>query len=75
MLDYDQASTCLHLDGCIMMLPRREVVETGVPATLAIESGIFNHPVVVLSREVYLGKVAVFVVSSPAFCATSCPGT
>jgi hypothetical protein len=47
-----------------MMLPRKEEVEERIPATQAIETGIFNHPVVVLSRQVRHGNVAVFVVSS-----------
>lgn len=56
------------------MLPKKADVEDRIPATLAIDSGIFNHPVVVLSKKVYQGKVAVYVVSSPASCAMSRPG-
>ena len=57
-----------------MMLPKKEEVGERIPAAPAIESGIFNHPVVVLSREIHLGKVAVSVVSSPAPCAATRPG-
>jgi hypothetical protein len=56
-----------------MMLPKKAEIEETITATLTIESGIFNHPVVILSKKSYQGKVAVFVVSSPAFCAVSRP--
>ncbi|KAF5707420.1 hypothetical protein FMUND_11091 [Fusarium mundagurra] len=46
------------------MLPNRAEVEARIITTVPIASGIFNHPVVILSKEVYHGKVAVFVVTS-----------
>lgn len=46
-----------------MMLPRKEEVADRIPPTQDIEAGIFNHPVIVLSRQVRHGNVAVFVVS------------
>ncbi|KAG7429229.1 hypothetical protein Forpi1262_v009392 [Fusarium oxysporum f. sp. raphani] len=47
-----------------MMLPKKAEVEERITETLTIESGIFNHPVVILSKEIYLGKVAIFIVTS-----------
>jgi hypothetical protein len=47
-----------------MMLPRKAEIEESITNTLTIENGIFNHPVVILSKEIYLGKVAIFVVTS-----------
>ncbi|RBR19403.1 hypothetical protein FVER53590_29378 [Fusarium verticillioides] len=47
-----------------MMLPNRAEVEARITTTVPITSGIFNHPVVILSKEIYHGKVAVFVVTS-----------
>jgi hypothetical protein len=47
-----------------MMLPKKAEIEERITNTLTIENGIFNHPVVILSKEVYLGKVAIFVVTS-----------
>ncbi|CZR44849.1 uncharacterized protein FPRO_14601 [Fusarium proliferatum ET1] len=47
-----------------MMLPKRVEVETRITTTVPITSGIFNHPVVILSKEIYHGKVAVCVVTS-----------
>ncbi|KAF5672099.1 hypothetical protein FCIRC_8517 [Fusarium circinatum] len=47
-----------------MMLPNRAEVEARITKTLPIASGTFNHPVVILSREIHHGKVAVFIVTS-----------
>ncbi|KAF4499941.1 hypothetical protein FAGAP_3942 [Fusarium agapanthi] len=47
-----------------MMLPNRAEVEARITTTLPITSGIFNHPVVILSKEIHHGKVAVFIVTS-----------
>lgn len=61
-----------------MMLPRREEVKERILAAPAIDYGIFNHPVIVISRNRYQGKVAVFVVSlfpSPTPCVVPCLST
>ncbi|RFN41757.1 glycosyl hydrolase [Fusarium flagelliforme] len=47
-----------------MILPKKTEIEESITETLSIENGIFNHPVVILSREIYRGKVAIFVVRS-----------
>ncbi|KAF5964972.1 hypothetical protein FBULB1_12479 [Fusarium bulbicola] len=47
-----------------MMLPNRAEAEARVTTTLSIASGTFNHPVVILSKEIHHGKVAVFIVTS-----------
>lgn len=47
-----------------MMLPKKAEIGESITETLSIENGIFNHPVVILSKEIYRGKVAIFVVSS-----------
>jgi hypothetical protein len=57
-----------------MMLPKRAEVEARMTTTFPITSGIFNHPVVILSKEIYHGKVAVFVVSLWISYATACLG-
>ena len=54
-----------------MMLPKKAEIEESITETLSIENGIFNHPVVILSKEIHRGKVAIFVVSSPSSCAVS----
>ncbi|KAH7153863.1 hypothetical protein DER46DRAFT_389504 [Fusarium sp. MPI-SDFR-AT-0072] len=64
MFHTHQPRECPHLEGRIMMLPKRAEVEARITTTLPITSGIFNHPVVILSKEIYHGKVAVFVVTS-----------
>lgn len=73
MFHIDQSQGCPPLEGRILMLPKKTDVEDRIPATLAIDSGIFNHPVVVLSKKVYQRKVAVYVVSSPSSYAMSRP--
>ncbi|CAH0023665.1 unnamed protein product [Clonostachys rhizophaga] len=67
-----QTPRCLRLGGRLMMLPREEEIEESIPAMQAIEPGIFNHPVVVLSRQVHQGNVAVLLVSSPLQLPRSC---
>jgi hypothetical protein len=54
-----------------MMLPKKSEIEARLTTSLPIESGVFNHPVVILSKQVYNGKVAVFVVSLPTYYAVS----
>uniref|UniRef100_A0A8H7TT21 Uncharacterized protein n=1 Tax=Bionectria ochroleuca TaxID=29856 RepID=A0A8H7TT21_BIOOC len=46
------------------MLPREEEIAESFASTQDIETGIFNHPVVVISRQVHQGNVAVLVVTS-----------
>jgi hypothetical protein len=53
-----------------MMLPRRDTVTESTPTALNIDIGIFNHPVIVISKLVCQENVAVVVVSSPVLC---CP--
>jgi hypothetical protein len=55
-----------------MMLPKRVEVETRITTTVPITSGIFNHPVVILSKEIYHGKVAVCVVGLRISVVTAC---
>lgn len=58
---------CLdRLEGRIMMLPKREDIADSIPADPPIDNGIFNHPVIVLSKKESQGKVAVFVVKPPS---------
>lgn len=59
-----QTPRCLRLGGRLMMLPREEEIAESFASTQDIETGIFNHPVVVISRQVHQGNVAVLVVSS-----------
>lgn len=57
------------LAGRVMMLQRKETVEHrfSESAFSGIPDGIFNHPVIVLSRKPLLdGVVAVLIVSSVA---------
>lgn len=60
---WGQPKRCPHLQGHFMMLPKKEEAAIIDPAVTAIQSGVFNHPVVVLSKQVHQGKVAVFIVS------------
>jgi hypothetical protein len=53
-------------EGRIMMLPRRDTITEILPTALNIDIGIFNHPVIVISKLVYQETVAVVVVRYPA---------
>ncbi|CVK96032.1 uncharacterized protein FMAN_13949 [Fusarium mangiferae] len=72
MFDTYPPRECPHLEGRIMMLPKRVEVEARITTTVPITSGIFNHPVVILSKEIYHGKVAVCVVGLRISVVTAC---
>jgi hypothetical protein len=47
-----------------MMLPKLSEIDPSYTTSLPTGSGIFNHPVIILSQQVYKGKVAVFILTS-----------
>jgi hypothetical protein len=54
----------MDLAGCVMMLPPRSNVQNQIPPTIRIDDGIFNHPVIILSKNPIHNLVAVLIVSS-----------
>ncbi|OBS15186.1 hypothetical protein FPOA_13928 [Fusarium poae] len=59
-----QTPECPDLEGHIMMLPKLSEIDPTSIASLPIGTGIFNHPVIILSKQGYGTKVAVFVLTS-----------
>ena len=53
MVDYyTSVDQCpMDLGGGFMMLPPREHVQNKIPSTISIDDGIFNHPVIILSKS------------------------
>jgi hypothetical protein len=47
-----------------MMLPKLSEIDASFTTSLPTGSGIFNHPVIILSQQLYKGKVAVFILTS-----------
>jgi hypothetical protein len=59
-----QTQACPTLEGRIMMLPKLSEIDASFTTSLPTGSGIFNHPVIILSQQLYKGKVAVFILTS-----------
>jgi hypothetical protein len=53
------------LSGRIMMLPKLARIDREVFATTSIDEGVFGHPVLILSRVLLNGDVAVLIVNLP----------
>lgn len=47
-----------------MMLPKLSEIDASYTTSLPVGTGIFNHPVIILSKQLYDGKVAVFILTS-----------
>ncbi|KAH6964881.1 hypothetical protein EDB82DRAFT_511172 [Fusarium venenatum] len=59
-----QTPQCPNLEGRIMMLPKLSEIDASYTTSLPVGTGIYNHPVIILSKQRYHGKVAVFVLTS-----------
>lgn len=60
---YPSLGQCsVSLAGHLMMLPQKDSIQNQILASLDIEDGIFNHPVVVLSTSPVSGIISFLVV-------------
>ncbi|KAJ4108657.1 hypothetical protein NW768_012189 [Fusarium equiseti] len=60
-----QTPQCPSLEGHIVILPKLSEIDASCTITLPSESGIFNHPVVILSKQDHDEKVAALVTTHP----------
>jgi hypothetical protein len=54
------------------MLPRLLEINASFKTNLPVRSGIFNHPIIILSKQTYNGKLAVLIISLATYYPTSC---